>query len=566
MEIKRMRKVLNIITGLLLFAGLTALVACTQQQIEEPETGRQITSEIYVSLGEKVEPESRVTYDTYDHWSISTFSSGDVVGFYTLNGRQNPSNESKFDQGVMNEPMYYEGRIGSYYRFSNPDIVLDALTVGGAFSRMYYPYYPDMPATTDNTGAKGMPLRRTDSDGIEKCIDFMYSSNTSITLTNGMLQPTFNHYCGVIGIQRGKGFTNATDPRIWVVMQNPYTDIRMIQTSATSSITYSTQNTEEPGEDVMVSINPDRPDQKINKNRVWQCWQGADYNDMDTYYVLVPPSTISYLLIQNDLGEWKAVTDFYLYSTGSKSVSSNYRYMLKVSMQGLVPTVRPVIVCPWNEELRITDDRSVGIESIEEFSRWVSIYNSYVEQERNEVYVDRLSSFGDAVRSGSDGPLKWTFYINSNLNLEGSNAYVINKLEDVLEGSSVYTNYSVSNLRHSLIEEMGEGGGLRALDFDDLYLIDTAGSADAFCGGLIRKMSGGEVKKCNVRNGVVVSNKITGMVVGSLTGGSITDCFLSGDVIGSSTEEAYDGMFGSVSGSVVIESNDTRELNFTHYQ
>lgn len=524
---------------------------------------RGLGAEAYISLGDR--PETRVTYDTYDHWSIATFSSGDVVGFYTLKGRQNPADESVFDQDVVNQPMYYEGRIGNYYRFSNPDIKVDALTVGSSFSKMYYPYFADMPSTTASSG-KGIQLRKMDVDGIEKCIDFMYSSNTGITLTNGMLQPTFNHYCGVIGIQRGEGFDSPDDPTIWVVMQNPYTDIRITQTSSTSSFDYTLQNTtDESEEELLISLNPDKPNQTVNKNRAWQCWPGFAYNGLETYYVLVPPGNVSYILMQNNKGQWVAVSDFYLNSTSNKSVSSNYRYMLSVKMESLETIVKPVFVAQWNEEVRITDDRKVGMQSPDEFTSWIKLYNSYVEQGRPEELVEDLRQFGDAESIGSDGQYKWKFYINDNIDLEPKGNYTITKLEDLLEGSSVYTNYIITNLRHTLIEEMGEGGGLHALDFNELYVIDTEGGQE-YCGGIIRRMTGGTVDACNVKNGIVVSNKITGMVAGLKSGGIITNCMLSGDVIGISSDTNFPGVVGELSGSAQITGNNTTELNFMNYQ
>lgn len=546
--------------------GISFLSGCENNPGEDKDFNASTTSEVYISLGEVKESSTRVTHDIYDNWSIATFSSGDVVGFYTLKGRQDPANDSKFDQSVVNEPMYYEGRIGNYYRFSNPDIVLDALTVGGTYSRMYYPFIPDMPSTSDKSKIRGIPLRQTDSDGIVKCVDFMYSNNTSITLSNGMLQPTFNHYCGVIGIQRGEGFKRASEREIYVVMQEPYTDIRITQNSETSSFDYTIQNSDSESDDILISINPDKPNQKVNKNRVWQCWQGNDYQGTETYYVLVPPGVVSYVLLQNDLGEWKAVSDFYLSGTGSKNISSNYRYMLNLSMQGLVPVVRPIFIGEWNEEIKITDDRKVGIQSVEEFETWVSVYNTYIEKGRDEDYLDRLIPFGDAVRTGADGPVSWRFYINDNLPLQTTGFYTITRLEDILEGSSVYTNYSVSNLRHTLIEEMAEGGELRALDFDELYVIDTTPGAQDVCGGLIRNMEGGIVSHCNVRNGIIVSDKKTGMVAGAIHGGTVEDCFLSGDVIGSASDSDYPGIFGEMFGNPEVSGNDSRQLNFMNYQ
>lgn len=573
---------------LIIVALIMGCVGCVSD-IEDSKNlvGKGPVSEVFICLNKSADIETRVTNDYYDNWSVASFNSGDKVGFYALKGQQNPENEELFDQEVKNKSMDYAGRLGNFYRFDNPELKLDAETVHGSYSYMYFPYYEDMPPTTDSSELPGIPLRRTDpEDGLEKCIDFMSTLQLSyvtnyryIPLTNGMLQPQFYHHFSVMGIQRGEGFDDPDDDRIWIVVQYPYTDVRVNQYNYknTEYFTYVLQYNPEDAEEVMVPLSPDETGEegrKVNKYRVWECWQGADYKEVPTYYAILPTNqstpvnAVTYIVIKDNYGRWQTVSDFYTDESGSKNLKYNSRYLMTVKMEGLTPVVKPVFIEDWNEEKRVTDDRDVGILTLEDFTDWISTYNSYVMDQRNEEYVERLEKYGDAVRSSDNGTLKWTFYINSDLELETKGTYAIFKLEDILEGSSVYTNYKIKNLRHTLINELDQGGEIHALDFDDMYIIDTDNNNGYnFAGGLIGKMNGGAITKLNINNGIFVTDKISGMLVGSITGGRVSECRISGDVIGVATDTHYPGLFADYSGNPVIEANNNfKDLNFMSYQ
>lgn len=561
---------------------LIFLTGCSAELNNEPLASRKGgPAEVYASLSGTAQVDSRTVKNSYDNWTNSVFSTNDKVGMYALKGAQDPDDETSFNQSVVNQPMFYDGRVGDKYKFSNPDITLDAETTHAGYSYMYWPYYEDMPSTTDSSSLPGIPLREED-DGIEKCIDFMstlwmfnYTNYRYIPLTNGMLQPEFFHHGSILGIQRGHGFDDPKDPTIWVVCKNPYTDVRVYQDNykPTEFFRFEYQYHPPEGEDVKVSLNPDKPDQKVDKYRAWQCWKGNDYKEVETYYAVLPTNqngqnSVSYILLQDNNGTWQTVTDFYLESTGNKTLKYNQRYLVSISLKGLTPVVKPVLIEDWNEQKKVTDDRKVGIHTPEEFAEWVALYNTYIDEYRPNEYEEQLSKYGDAVKSGDGTNVRWTFYINSDITLENGESYVINQLEDVLEGSSVYTNYSISNLRHTLINEMETGGEIRALDFDGMYVIATGSTYyDNFCGGLIGKMSGGGVKNININKGILVTDKMAGMIAGSISRGEVSGCRISGDVIGIGTSSDYPGLFGdfSTSGSPVVENNDTVDLSFINY-
>ena len=505
-------------------------------------------------------PVTRATTDRYDGWSFSNFNVGDVVGLYSLTGIENPEKEGDFSIAAKNLDMTFEGRFNGYNRFGNSEHLMDPATLAGKYSTMYYPYWEEMPAVTvDNSNPPGMPLRRMDKDGIEKCVDFIRTSSNNITITNGVLRPTFSHYFYTLVLQRGEGFRNAPDRRIWVVMQNPYTDIRVKQTGATGTYSYQQQYNPAEGEEVMDYIG-DVTKFKVNKHAVWQAWEGADFNGLESKYVVCPYDYVFFILIQDDYGTWQNVTDFTLYSN-TKRGYQGYRYTLTIEMDDLHVVARPVSVSKWDDEINISDNRPVGIDSYEEYLSWVALYNLYTSNQRSPEYENELLKYGDAERNTETGEVNWTFYINHDITFPNDGLYKISRLDDVLEGSSTYTNYTFYNLRSTLIGEIGEKGALRALDFRDTYIIQPESDAEP-TGAICVVLNGGKIEKCNIYNGIMIGRQATGMVAGIAVGGYISGCNFSGDVIGSESDESFYSMFGIVEAAPSITDTNSTDVKF----
>ena len=594
--IKPNKNIISFILCIFLFS----MSSCSNE-IEKELTPSQPKGEpavVYASIGKNTDNRTRATYNSYDRWSIASFINGDVVGMYALTGKQNPANENEFNQKVENGKMLFEGSMGNYYRFGNSEIILDPQSVNSKFSMMYYPYYEDMPPTYPPTKTiKGKPLRELDG-GIEKCIDFMetyisYSSNgyssygsSYLTLTNGVLMPKFYHYCSELVIQRGEGFKNARDRRIWVVMQKPLTDIRIVQSSSTtSSFTYQFQYNPEDNEDLEVQLVEDVSKTIINnKYRVWQAWQGTDYNGIESYYAIIPSSAtsyntsgtltenlnpVSYILIQDDNGNWQNVGDFYLYNYNGPTKLGLYgnRYVLTIELLDLNAVVRPVLIEDWNDEISATDNRKVGIYYYEDFVKWASLYNLYTES-HSEDLVEQLKSYGDAVKNEATGEYRWTFYINNDIELINESELLISKLEDTLMGSSEYKNYTITNLTGTLIGEITETGKLQSLSFDDVYIISIGNdlNLDDTTGALTTMLNGGTIENCTINNGIIVSDKPAGIVAGTVTSGTVRKCRFTGQVVGSTTNTTYPGIFGTdATGAINMENNHITGLYFENY-
>lgn len=564
--------------------ALAALTACESatETVESP-AARGTRAYAEVTIGNTVYAETRATQNPYDNWSVYTFGPGDVAGIYTLKGKQKDNDPDDFSDSVMNGEMYYEGQTGTAYRFGNSNIVLDPTIVGSTlnynYSLMYYPYYKDMPDPMDATMQPGLWLRQMDS-GVEKCVDFMYTSSSCISLSSGVLAPYFYHYFTSLVLLRGAGFNAPpTDSHIWVVMKDPFTDIRIRETLNTSgnptAFTYNIQYNppaDETEDDLMVDIMKmaDPETEKtytVNKYSVWEAWDGSNYNAQAARYAIIPSGKeVFFFLIQDNYGNWQTVSDFYLSAAGNKTGSTSTRYVLTIELEGLKVVVRPVAVENWDDEIEITDIHKVGINTSAEYRRWAEIYNAYTDEanNRSDAYVEQLQAFGDAKRDSSTGEISWTFYINHDIEFDAADFAQINRLDDVLEGTSTYTNYEISNIRNTMVRNMGPNGAIKALNFNDVYLIQQPagdGEPQPF-GALVGTMNGGLVEKCNIINGVLVSENEVGMIAGSVTGGTVRNCTVSGNVIGSSTAEGYGGLFGTAQGNVTTTNNKTGGLKF----
>lgn len=574
----------------LLFAAIMAAVAVSCNSDTEDAVTPKPRGVNYVEafMENWVYAQTRANLSTDDGWSVTSFSTGDAAGLYCVKGIQNPDNPDDYSLPAYNAKMSFEGASGSnIYRFGSSEVVMDAILANGSgnsgFSMMYYPYYADMPDYED-TSKPGIPIRLVDErDGIEKCLDFFgtyikgdnsgtASSSGWVGVSNGVLAPKFYRFCASLILQRGEGFENPNDSRIWVVMQNPHTHIRVNKsTSNYNRFTYDVQYyTTESQEELMIDIMEKydlqhnyEPNKKLtaNKYAVWQTWEGLDKK----IYVTIPPrQTVYYILIQDNNGRWQCVTDFYLTSVGSKSGLYGWRYTLKVELQGVDVVARPVSVERWDDEINITDNRKVGISTLEEYINWVSTYNTYTQTGRDESYVDELKKYGDSTFNEVTEERKWTFYINDNIEFQNNDFFpTIKKLEDQLEGSSTYTNYNISNLRSTMIEELAAGGGFRALDLRDIYLVQRE-TDDVPFGALVGRMTGGTIANCNILNGVVISENEVGIIAGEVSGGALHNCTVSGNVIGSASLDDK-GLFGKLTedGSLPEESgNKTSGLKF----
>lgn len=573
-----MKRIRQLIFALCALPVMGVFHSCTSDLSDLSESaGRPGPAVAEVSIEDFVDGSavfgSRTVVDNSDRWTIERFTVGDQVGMYAIKGREDGSTDT-YDLPVENGVLYCESATSiSNYRFSNPAIVLNPSTVGANFSMLYYPYYKDMPPTinpevvTNPLDTLGMPLRRTDSDGIEKCIDFMTTKNTKITVSGGVMKPAFEHKFSVIYVQRGNGFADPRNPslfdgKVYVVMKKPLTNVRITQDKPTTAYNVTLQNySPDSGSDLTTTLDG-RLNFEVDKNCVWEGWQAGPYKgDPQMNYVVVPPGDIYFLLIQDDYGKWCTVNDFYMSTAGKKDAEAGKTYILRVSMEGVNVVARPISITPWDEEVEITDSRDEGINDAQEYFEFVTRYNTYIQNNRDPEYEEDLKPFGKGVLNTLTGRTSWTFYINNDITFPDGEFPQIIQLDDVIEGSSKYSNYFLKNIEATLIQEMTANGALRQLDFNDIYMVRPAGNTQPFS-PLIGTLNGGTIENCSITGAIVITSVPVGIVAGTATGATIIDCTFSGDMIGTSTAPEYNGLFGSASGNITLTNVKTSGLQF----
>lgn len=510
------------------------------------------------------------------------------------------------------------GKVGRYVYFPYTDeMPVPLFAATNASNGTDYTYYYANPSYNTNNIKAGSSLAKEHlykegeglllrtppgADGIVRCVDYMYISN--ISLSNGALSGGFYHgFCEMI-ILRGSGFEKVhDDPRkneIWVVLDYGHTRLTLTLYYDANSGQYSfrprlwpSTSTSGKGswydEDYIKDGKKDGLTQEEAKR--WQAWKGQDYIDSkddlpvprEAWYVILPSAhsyshtVANYIEIYNNDGQLCQVSNFDLYvnpDTGvaDKQMRPGYRFAVEVMMTELGATARPVDISEWSDDdgmggeegNNITDVRTVGIKNAGEYAEWVQAYNEFIynikgnqysrpsdkEELEKQSYYAKLSPFGDY--NFSDG--RWQFYITDDFTLDSSFPQ-ITELQDLLEGVSQVSNYTISNLGGTLIGSIsGPGGELRNLDFANLYVKATANTPT---GALTNRLDGGTIANCNINNGTMVGGEgPIGLLCGTVNDGTVKNCSVSGAVIG----ETDNGLFGSIETAPTTSNNDTAGL------
>ena len=462
-------------------------------------------------------------------------------------------------------------------------------------------------ATTQNK--KGMLLRRTHKDDpnmpdddIMRCVDYMYISNISIT--NGALSGGFSHgFCELV-IVRGTGFDNiaekypdenAPERQIWVVLNGGYTRLTLSLYLENNTGQYSWQPR-------LWFVKGDNGFETADQAKRWQAWPGKDYmdtkdgqpNPRKAWYAILPSAhsyshTIAdYIEIYDDNGIPRKVSNFELYVSAETGIADRQmrpgkRYAIEIMMTELGATARPVEISDWSDDdghgmdketdtdnkNNITDVRTVGIKNYEELQSWAGSYNQFITGLGQNTYVrpktqEDLERFKDLKKYGDYDLTNqvWKFYITDDIDLPETAPTFITDLQDELEGAGKIENYSVGNLRRPLAAKISQGGVLRNLDFNNLYV--RTGNAGDTAGALVGELSGGTLENCNIVNGTMIGTGGTvGMLCGTVSGGTVRNCTVSGAVVGttSGSGDWPTGLFGSVTASsFTYENNDASGL------
>ena len=510
---------------------------------------------------------TRVLKSSLDHWSFTRFSeTSDVIGFYSRSGNlDSPDGNGPF----TNEPMEYaRGEQTSsrpddrYWRgvfrplHMNYDLALIKNDVQNTF--VYFPYCEQMEE-------EGMELRILGEDGIYRCVDALTISKVSAD-DDAMMSGSFYHTFSELVIIRGYGFDKPKPglEKIKVVTTLPYSHAEV------------QENTNKGHDDwkILKPVYKDSYTLSEQACREWEAWEGADYVDDSgkshpAKYVIIPTaistdrSTVNYVEIYDNNGTLHKVTTFGLMNDTDKRVSPNERYWLTVKLEGLVPTIYPFAITPWEKTTSHTEQRARGINTAAEFLDFVMAYNRYNDLGRQKGDEEALKNFGDRYEVADD--VRWHFHINNDFDLSslgGVEKLLIPTLCDTLDGRTKTLSGIKSD--QAFITELQAKGCIRNLNVSGLNVTSTSGS---YAGGLIGSMTGGLVTGCNV-DGYLNAKGAAGLAVGQFTAGTISNSSFSGLVVGTSSfhNESYDeGLVGEVTNGILpemIKSVNTSGLIF----
>lgn len=564
--------------------------------------------EIKTRLSQNIYDHWTWAYSSFtDRDTVGVFSRTGNMNLPTSDGKGGPL----FNVPMHFVQQDYPGVKDPVYSMENDTVMIMPTSMTANAIMMYYPYtknlgslanYPnwkEYPTTPGNANVvwgnqypdiPGIELRAM-VDGSPRCRDVLIMRNANADdLKKGNLRGTFYHCFAGMVIMRGKGFQNpkrkendgtlVPDESINVVLNQPYTHFRIV--SYSDHVRWTTQcfyqeNYEFNGK-VMTQ----------DEAKIWPAWKGEKYPNtdkpteqegrVDAWYVVFPTvwqtnSTtkttdpmypqnttrpmVTEIQLYDDEGFLQHVTAFNLNTpvdpggaSATKSPYPNYRWAIEIAMDELGPTVRPVSIGNWDkdgDDKDLTEERTAGIHDEGEYNAWVTAYNTYIDQDRNESYAEPLKKFGDLV----DGKI-WNFYIEE---FPVTSSTVLNQvvdLQDQLIGNNNFFNVTFEGLTltYPLFKKVSVNGGMQNIDFRDIYVTcDKTDPTGIIAGEIVSQYGGSDAvsfTNCHIYNGTLISNGPVGMMAGSIQHGRISDCFFSGFIMGStSANNQYKNLFGS---------------------
>ena len=567
---------MNKITSILLFLITLLTISCSNDALDTNPTFSDKVSPlvIYASIDGTGKANNRaVIMKDDDRWSYVDFVEGDVMGFYSSGGNWIEGNgKGSFKNLALK---YKDGQ------FTDPGgVEFSPSHMDGSQIFMYYPYYKDMEG-------KGFELHEKDEEDTLRCIDFL--SSNSITLqgvvdgNNVALYGKFQHAFSELIIMRGEGFDNppAGKERITAVLNKPYTNLQI------------DLNTDDDNWSCVPRLIFDENNSYgLNDSTAcrWDAWEGGNYGitvgkdpiGKPAWYVIVPTlagsnrSIVEYIELYDNEGYLQRVSSLKLSGGNTKYVDPQWRYPMEITMKELVPTVNPFPIIPWNDDdINLTDERTRGINNIQEFADWVRAYNAYLLGGSNDQEkIDALLKYGDSFIEG--GNRSWHFYVLSDLDFtnyspllsedgeETDNSVIIPNLNDILDGISTtfvngkFINHTIKGLSKTFIDLLKENGSIQNFDFIDPEVKNSETSTDP-AGIIVNTMdTGTSVVNCNIDNGNLFNpGGPAGMVAGSMTNGLIKDCILSGFLV---AKTSFNNIVGTTEGSYAFPNSDASDV------
>lgn len=545
--------------------------ACNQDN--DPITSSSVKGlEISAEIANAAEIKTRVELNNAegeDGWSFSRFSDRpfegrplsrmddptwkweEALGFFSQKGDNsnivdNRGTTGPFENVKMEYAKSLEDR--KYSTFVSTEIDANLNDIKNK-ATAYFPY-------TQDVVEEGLELRWVrNGESLERCIDalIMRRITNNGTTVSGM-NFHFYHAFSEIVITRGEGFDNppAGKEGITIVLENGYSHARIVDSDNSSyykifDFYYKEGYCKEP-EDC----------------RYWETWkrsytftQSGKSETKDAWYAILPagvdnrPNAAS-IIITDNYGTQHIITDFLLYNQEDKSLYWNDRYFVEIKLEGLVPTVSPVVVEKWGEDQLIAPRESAGISSTADYEKFVTNYNLYNNSNRNNrAAEEELSKYGDKTTDLNSGKVYWHFYFVDNVEFSSQNSTIDILYEnDIIDGF----NSDLLNLTNVMIKDLrGELIGLN-------ITVNMKGSGSVPFGPIAGKITGGKVNGCSVRGTVNCSGQSAGMLAGILENGTVEYCTFSGLLIAAST---HDKIIGATPSGYTSESNSTSGVILT---
>ena len=558
--------------------------------------------EIFAGIDTReIEPATRVTVSTgngTDNWYFNRFSSTpfpahplsnpsyfweEAIGFYSRYGNKDIMIQEGSGSNVTSKPGPFVNEKFSYGRdiaesvyssfiSTKMNIDLNSLTADGTMA--YFPYTPDMEDT-------GLELRWKKNgtgwgenyDDKERCIDaLIMRRHTSSGNSVSGLDFNFIHAFSEMIIFRGDGFDNPPTTvkngnKIWIVLEEGYSHARLkdYERSEDDNLRYEIYKVFDfYYKDGYVKTKEDCRKWETSLGKYSMTQSGTAAKIMDADFALVPGGygtgrpAVAYIEICDNNGDWHKVTDFSLYENNPSGKKLNWgeRYLLEIKMEGLLPTVNPVVITPWDKEETVAQRDAAGIANISDFSEFVNTYNLY-NTDRNNASADiiqTLSKFGDKTLDTQGNIVSWHFYFIDNLEFTSSNPNItLLQKDDIIDGY----NSKLTNLTKPFINNLE--GTLLGFDFT-VNMKAGQGDTNNTFGAIATKINGGYVKGCSVTGSVNYPLANVGMLAGDMEGGTVENCSFSGLLIGLSTHNKMIG--NEPTGTCIFKSNSTSGVLF----
>lgn len=469
--------------------------------------------------------------DQFGSYIAGGFKKGQQIGLYSVH------NNDGGTPGFSNECLTYTstGNENGYQTFSSENLDPDKAAYWGQVFA-YYPY------NAENTPAENEEDDIAIYDESGNVIDLLiaYSPGPS----GGVLNFGFEHAFSMLFIipdedgfsqaitKNGNGITVVLKEGVEkVTVNNGRTDI----TSTSSTADIHTRFTA-----------------KINIDEL----KAADMPANSFFYVLLPNGVeIDHIELIDDFGRMQ-----YVYPSETLTMQRSKRHFVRLQMTDDKPTIWPWKFTEWNN-VEVKVDDNPGIYTTEDLATWIATYNSYCQETNPDpegTHGTVLDNYGDY---GITTEGKWTFFLRNDIDCTGFTfSSYITTFGDVLDGlNHTISHVTLSGETPGFIGTLTEGGMLQRIKLEDVDI--QARETDVPIGAFANQMNGGTITTCTLDGFNIEAQEPVGAIVGTATGGSITNnTYKSGTLTGTVSEE--NRIAGTISEGVTLTGNRYADVLF----